>query len=165
MKKDALSLHDLGCTFLGAHCCQSWADFYVWEQLLNAHPELRSVVELGTGEGGFSRYLYLQCQTRGLRFSTFDHIRMDTHKQPGFYKLDIFANPRKVVTQLLSPGLLFCDNGDKPREVEVSAPLLHPGDLLVVHDWNVEIHRKHIPPVLTPIHQEWWRTTAIFQRA
>lgn len=160
-----LPLHEVGCTFLGANCSQSWADFYLWENLLNAHPELRSIVELGTGEAGFSRYLHLQAESRGLEFATFDRVRMDGHDQPGFHQLDIFADPAKVAGFLRSPAVLFCDNGDKPREVQVFAPFLEPGDLLVVHDYGTEFFPRHIPPMLTRIHQEWWRTTAILQRA
>ena len=160
-----LSLHEVGCTFLGVNCSQSWADFWLWERLLNAHPELRSLVELGTGEGGFSRYLYLQAQARGIEFSTFDHVHMDGQEVPGFYKLDIFADPETVYNHFRTSTVLFCDNGDKPREVKVFAPLLQPRDLLVVHDWNREIFPEHIPDVLKPIHEEWWGTTAVFQRA
>lgn len=158
------SLHDIGCTFLGTNCSQSWADLQLWEMLLNEHPELRSIVELGTGEAGFSRYLHLQAEARGLCFHTFDRIRMDRHRQSGFHKLDIFANPAKVAARLRHPGVLFCDNGDKIREVQVFGPFLEPGDLLAVHDWGTEIFAKHVKEPFVPIHEEWWEHTAIFER-
>jgi hypothetical protein len=158
------TLHEIGCTFLGVNCSQSWADFLLWERLLNAHPELRSLVELGTGEGGFSRYLYLQAEARGLNFSTFDHVRMDGQRVPGFHKLDIFAHPDEVLARLISPTVLFCDNGDKSQEVNLFAPSLQPGDLVVVHDWNTEIAASDVPETLKPIHEEWWQTTAVFER-
>ena len=157
-----MSLHDLGCTFLGANCSQSWADFFLWERLLNAHPELRGLVEVGTGEAGFSDYLYIQCQARGIEFATFDRVDMG-HRHPRFYQVDVLEHPELVAGHLARPGLLFCDNGDKPREVALFAPYLHQGDLLVVHDWNTEIRRKHVKPPLAPIHEGWWDTTAIFQ--
>ena len=159
-----MSLHEIGCTFLGRNCSQSWADFQLWERLLNAHPDLRSIVELGTGEAGFSRYLHLQGEARGISFHTFDRVRMDRHLQPGFHRLDIFENPAKVMARLRSPGVLFCDNGDKIREVQVFGPLLKPGDLLAVHDWNTEIRLKHVKWPLMPIHEDWWGTTAVFER-
>jgi hypothetical protein len=159
-----VSQHELGCTFLGTNCSQSWADFQVWENLLNAHPELRSIVELGTGEAGFSRYLHIQAKARGLKFATFDRVRMDGHHQRGFHRVDIFAEPERVVACLHSPAVLFCDNGDKPREVALFGPLLQPGDLLVVHDWGTEFFPRHIPDTLKRIHTEWWRTSAILER-
>lgn len=160
-----MQLHEIGCTFLGRNCSQSWADLYLWEKLLNAHPELQSIVELGTGEAGFSAYLHLQAKAKGLRFHTFDRVRMDGHKQPGFHKLDVFADPAKIMAYHRSPGVVFCDNGDKPREVATYAPLLKPGDLIVVHDWGTEFFHGHIPDTLEHIHREWWATTAVFQRA
>lgn len=159
-----MSLHDIGCTFLGRNCSQSWADFHLWERLLNAHPELRSIVELGTGEAGFSRYLYLQARARGLAFATFDRVRMEGNEQRGFEQIDVFEHPEKVVARLRSPTVLFCDNGDKPREVQLFAPLLHPGDLMVVHDFGTEFWPRHIPPMMRRIHTDWWRTSAILER-
>ena len=122
-----MSQHDVGCTFLGVNCSQSWADFQLWENLLTAHPELRSIVELGTGEAGFSRYLHIQAEARGLEFPTFDRVRMDGHRQPGFPQVDIFAEPDRVARLPPSPTVLFCDNGDKPREVATSPPTSSQG--------------------------------------
>lgn len=156
--------YELGCTFLGRNCSQAWEDFQLWENLLNAHPDLQSIVELGTGEAGFSRYLHLQAKARGIKFATFDRVRMDAHRQPGFHQVDIFAEPERVVHHLESPAVLFCDNGDKPREVATFAPHLQPGDLLVVHDWGTEFQPRHIPPFMRRIHTEWWRTSAILER-
>lgn len=34
-----------------------------------------------------------------------------------------------------SPCYLFCDGGDKSREMKTYAPLLRSGDLISVHDW------------------------------
>jgi cephalosporin hydroxylase len=152
-----VSLYELGCTFLGRNCSQSWADFQLWERLFNGHPELKSVVELGTGEGGFSHYLNLQCVRRGLAFATFDHVQMDGQDVPGFGCLDVFADPQSVASAFVPPTVLFCDDGDKPREVALFAPLLEPGDLVVVHDWNVEIIGEDIPLTLRPVHQGWCR--------
>jgi cephalosporin hydroxylase len=152
-----MTLFEMGTTFLGVNCSQSWADFQLWERLFNAHPGLRSVVELGTGEGGFSRYLLLQAEARGLAFATFDHIHMKTHGLEAFHELDIFENPEEVAAHFLAPTVIFCDNGEKAREVAIFGPLLHSGDILVVHDWNTEIFAKDIPSFLLPIHDEWYR--------
>jgi cephalosporin hydroxylase len=148
-------LHDLGVTFLGRNCSQSWADFLLWERLLNAHPELKTIVELGTGEGGFSRYLWLQAEARGLRFHTFDRVRMDGQKVPGFRRLDIFKQSAKVRACFRGPTVLFCDDGDKPREISTFAPLLRAGDLVVVHDWDIEIHADQVPAGLAAVHEDW----------
>lgn len=147
----------VGCSFLGVNCSQAWMDLLLWEELLNVHTELRSIVELGTGEGGFSRFLKLQADSRGLSFSTFDHVHMPTHNLDGFQCVDIFENPQPVLNALLNtPTVLFCDNGDKPKEVEVFGSQLRVGDLLVVHDWNLEVRSSDIPSYFLPIHNDWW---------
>lgn len=148
-------MHDLGCTFLGVNCSQSWADFQLWERLFNAHAELKSIVEIGTGEGGFSRYLQLQAEARGLGFATFDVVQMDGQNVAGFQQADVFADPARVVNAWTSPAVLFCDGGDKPREVAVFTPLLAVGDVVVVHDWGVEVDLRHIPLELMPLHHDW----------
>lgn len=159
------SLHEVGCTFLGRNCSQSWADFLLWERVFNAHPKLLRLVELGTGEGGFSRFLALQAETRGITFYTFDSVDMG-HGLDQFERCDIFAEPGRVATRF-RPGatLLFCDDGDKPREVATFAPLLGIGDLVVVHDWGDEIALRDIPSELRMIHEEWCMSISrVFER-
>lgn len=151
-----MSIYDLGIQFFGTNCSQSWGDVILWERLFNAHPELRGVVELGTGEGGFSRYLQFQAQTRGLTFSTFDKVHMKTHNLDCFQEIDIWENVELVASHFNPPTILFCDNGEKAREVAVFAPLLQLNDIVVVHDWNMEIFAKDIPEYLMPIHDEWY---------
>lgn len=124
-------------SFGGIRALQTWADFLLWELVLNAHYELAGIAELGTAEGGFALYLHAQAQARRLEFRTYDRQAPPTGI-PCFEELDVFANAGKVRAQLPSPGILFCDNGDKPREVALYAPLLRAGELLVVHDWSDE---------------------------
>lgn len=50
-----------------------------------------------------------------------------------------YWEPNPLVVGALSPEkktFLYCDNGSKTREVILYAPLLKPGDMLGVHDWE-----------------------------
>lgn len=142
-------------TFCGINHGQNEGAFLLWERLLNEHDELKSIVELGTYQGGFAIFLNTQADVRGIQFTTFD-VMAPIYWLPAYQQVDIFEN-RAAVTSALNPRptLLFCDNGDKPREVEVFAGHLEEGDLLVVHDWGDEIEDDAIPEGFEPLHVEW----------
>lgn len=143
-----------GRTYLGVPMMQSWGDLHFYECVLNHHPELSNIVELGTAEGGLALFLGAQSAQRGLGFLSIDNTQ-PPRTIPGFMLLDIFAETSKL-RQLLkqhSPLLLVCDNGDKPREVGELSPSLCPGDLLAVHDWNREIFQADIPDCLDTLYE------------
>src|SRR3990172_3485749 len=88
--------HSFAATsFCGISCAQFWADFILWEALLNTHTQLRAIVELGTWQGGFSLYLAAQARGRGLEFRTYDATPPD-RPIPGFVRLDIFAEAEQL---------------------------------------------------------------------
>lgn len=146
-------------TFLGVTAVQQWTDLLLWEQFLNSQPGIRRIVELGTGSGGFAMFLALQARQRGISFTTVDKL-----EKPGacttpigqellgsrFRRLDIFGEGRAVVEWLIRepeahPLVLFCDDGDKPREMREFAPICLPGDFVVVHDWGTEATEQDLP--------------------
>jgi len=156
-------------TYLGVPAFQNWGDMMMWERVFNEHPYMKSVVELGTCDGGMSTYFLLQARQRGMAFHTFDigrspMIDAGVAKELGlaehFTRCDIFEGSQ--VQELLSrddmhPLLLYCDNGNKPREFATFVPYLRPGDIVATHDWGTEFQEKDIVPVaalVRPIHQE-----------
>ncbi len=146
--------HRLLTSFLGIPAGQVWADFYLWELLLNAHPEMRMVVEIGTWQGGFARYLKAQADGRGLGFVTFDVISPD-EPPDGFVQVDAFASPELIWEQFEEPMVLLCDGGNKPRELQTFAPMLHEGSLVVVHDWLTEVQPDDIPDCLVEVYGDF----------
>jgi len=119
-------------------------------------------VELGTDEGGFAGKLADLLKRWGGTVHTFDIAAVGTRsgaspgsQQGGIERLERdFPNLCCYLTDVLSngvnplvekcvsstsPSLLYCDNGDKPRELELYAPLLRVGDLLGVHDYATEV--------------------------
>lgn len=143
----------IGIWLFGLPMSQTFADVLLWERLLNAHPDTASLAEVGTGEGGFSRYLATQCAFRGIRFVTFDIVKPEA-EVPGFVQRDVFEDTGWVAA-VASPMILFCDGGNKPLEMATFAPLLAPGDLLVVHDWGTEVGDADVPACLERAHEDW----------
>jgi len=132
----------------------------VWDRLLTAHPELRSLVELGTGQGGTSLYLLLQCIQRGMTFDTFDTApawacdtpvgklaMLGQHFHCGSYLDALRPLLERILDNGPHPLLLFCDGGDKPRDFQMFAPLLKVGDLIAVHDFGGEFSEPDTDPV------------------
>jgi len=145
-------------SFAGAPFQQTWYDLPLWELFFNRFP-CRSVVELGTGQGGMAIFFAVQALRRGMKFTTFDRERLyddQTYKALGelgarCHLVELFDRA-EFVRGLLSaqerPLVLFCDNGDKPREFREFRPVLTSGDYVAVHDWNAEIRLSDIQPEL-----------------
>jgi len=74
---------------------------------------------------------------------------------------DLFGEAGKKLIDFLDGGLprpilLFCDNGDKPREFREFVPHLRVGDCVGVHDWGSEIHRADVTIFGDALKPVWW---------
>ena len=121
---------------------QAHEDLRAWEDIIR-DVEPQAVLELGTASGAFSKWL----DQRATWFRTVD-IHVPDTPAPGFVQVDVWASPETVhdlIVQAPRPFVLYCDDGDKPREVATFASSLRAGDLLAVHDFGTEIFPRHIP--------------------
>jgi hypothetical protein len=152
-------LHDLKQgSFGGEPCAQVWADFYLWEVVLNENPQLRGIVELGTWRGGFTRYLHAQATVRWEEpiFKSYD-IFEPAVAVPGFEKLDIYRYADRVkgfLGTLDAPVALFCDGGNKPRELATFPASLPERSVVIVHDWGTETLLDDVPDNLVECYGE-----------
>lgn len=168
-------------SFLGMKMDQYWMDLFLWEKFLNEH-DLKLMIELGTGHGGMSTFLKLQCVQRNIHFMTFDNIASTPMGSPvpnaidlkgSFLLRDIFSDDtlNLVVNTLAErghPACIFFDDGDKPREWKRFAPYMAVGDYLVVHDWDTEFKAGDVVGNMTRIEESVDRfsyKTAWFQKA
>lgn len=150
-------------TLCGVHTQRVWADIFTIENFLTEKWPM-AVVELGTGTGAFSAYLAMYCHFNGGRFLTIDAHRPNPSAfQRGrdsclgavgmlggcYLKADVFdGRTKQFVREVInsrSPAFVYCDNGDKRREVLEYAPVLRRGDFLGVHDYGHEIHEDDLP--------------------
>lgn len=166
-------LHDFTVTsFGGISCAQIYADFVAWEAILNTHPEVKAIVEIGTWTGGFSLWLLAQADIRGLQFQSYDvippweveggvtEVVADIVGPGWFEQMDVFHRADDFREGLaswveLGPIVLFCDGGNKPRELREFAASVPSGSLVAVHDWGTETFAKDVPAILEPIHHEY----------
>ena len=144
---------------------RKWADIFTIDVLLTTErPAL--IVELGTGSGGFSCYLATYAYLNGVRFHTFDlhekggvtkrrndrSLRFVKQCGGSVHRRNVF-DPATValIGRLVSRGgkaFIYCDNGDKPREIRTYLGPLKTGDLLGVHDFGSEVSDAAVAPML-----------------
>lgn len=63
-----------------------------------------------------------------------------------FRQVDILFSLEEIAQECAKKGktVLFCDNGNKIIEFNALSDKLKPGDMIVTHDWGVEIKEKDI---------------------
>lgn len=143
-------------SFGGVPQAQYLCDWLLWEMLLNTYPDLNAIVELGTWKGGMALYLHAQAQARGMLFLTFDAVLPDV-EVPGFERLDIYRYSGELSLRLkeMGPIALFCDGGNKPRELRTFPPSLAAESIIVVHDWGTETLPTDVPDFLEELYGDY----------
>lgn len=142
--------------FGGIPVAQHLCDTVLWEALLNTYDYVTAIVELGTWQGGFSLYLDAQARWRGIEFHTFD-ITDPEREIPGFEKIDIYRHADELGKRFaeMGPIVLFCDGGNKPRELKTFPPYLHKESIIVVHDWGTETLPSDVPDFLEEVYGQF----------
>lgn len=140
---------------------QYWADLALWELFLYRHDEIQTIIEIGTHEGAMSLFFLGHAIQKRLNFWTFDIVCKGWADAPLAQKMelqdhfilgDVFDGSLDLLASLLGndelrPILLYCDGGNKPREIQTFVPLLKRGDYATVHDYTTEFPRDAIEPV------------------
>jgi cephalosporin hydroxylase len=169
-----------GQLFMGHDMSQYPIELYMWEKFLHARTDIKSIIELGSMAFGLSLFLAMQAKNRGMAFKTFDcvsHVNLCTplstllELNKNFILGDIFGNTKPILVSLLKklphPLLLYCDDGDKPREFAEFVPHLHSGDYVGVHDWDIEICESDTTDfndVLQPLYWDKWEALGSITR-
>jgi hypothetical protein len=147
-----------GNSFCGFKAVQSWTAYYCLTKILNKNPNIFKIIELGTGDGGFSIFLSLLVAPKGGEVLTYDIQEPHTAwfnfvtKQNlpiDFRCKSVFSlEVQNEIREFIKDGrvLIFCDNGKKPQEVRTYAPMLKRNDLIMAHDWKYEIKEEHLKP-------------------
>jgi len=67
-------------------------------------------------------------------------------KRVSFIRSDVIDRKNIMLSALLErpeKKLLYCDNGNKDREICYYGKLLNKGDVMGVHDWGYEVHPEN----------------------
>lgn len=130
------------------HMQHRWEDLELIADVIRTHRP-RLSVELGTDAGGFAAFLSDTVAPWGGRVVTVDNTVKCDHDEMA----NVFPNLTFIVADALGqdverirglitvegPVFLYCDNGNKERELELYAPHLGRPGLLGCHDWADEV--------------------------
>lgn len=169
---------------MGSEIDNNYASLYFFEHYIEFH-KFEYVIEFGARDGGLSLFLAnMAAVTEQFLFHTFElykendwynrekggvgHWFDKMETQTDFIKsfsLSVFSDEaQEIVKSNISKykTLLFCDNGDKPREFNMYAPLIKSGDHILVHDWETGIFQNQIQDTINNeklILDEPWSTS------
>lgn len=120
-----------------------------------------TVIELGSGTGAFSLFLACYCASHGFKFRTYDTgLNKHPHSRPHapclaaveslggvVRKADVFSpeTVEEIASHMQSPAFIYCDNGDKRRELLTYSAILPVGSFIGVHDFGHEITDISLP--------------------
>ena len=150
---------------------QTHATLWVYERLLAAH-RLFWIVEIGSGTGALSLFWALHGFLRRIPVTSFDRLDVCHHRtrkaygrlQGRMFQEDVFgetATARIRAIVRARPGLLFCDGGDKVREVKTFAPMAARGSIVVAHDCGFEWKAKELDGLPGLVWHEPWHSQSI----
>lgn len=151
-------------TFLGTEVSQNQLAIPMWESVLR-NIEFSRIIELGTWRGDFSVYFLMFCIQREAEFYTYDIVRRRRTRVKQLLEFDkchrvrdIFKHKQEIIELIQRPGrtILFCDNGDKQREVDTFAPHLKSRDIIAVHDWMTEVFPDSTTEKLIDLFPDPW---------
>lgn len=142
-------------TFLGAEMSQTTKAIWIWELVLE-HQPFKRFIDIGTWKGNLSLFFYLYSKARSADFYTYDvrnlwgkfikEFKIELGFDKHFYQWDVFQHIQEIGNIIKQEGqsIVFCDNGNKPREFNTFAQFLKSGDIIAVHDWMKEIFPENI---------------------
>ncbi len=132
----------------------TWYDMGALLHIVQA-AQVDLVVEIGVDQGGLAALLLAYRDYAGqaaqtvpltyvgidINLATVCPLLLAQHRAH-FIQADAWAAATVGAVQMLvsdaQRALVFCDGGDKPRELHLYAPILRPGDLLLAHDYQNE---------------------------
>ena len=158
--------------FMGAGMSQNFGAIMILEHYNSIH-DFQYVIEIGSEKGCLSTYLAnLAGMTERFFFETYE-ISKQSHwynreiegaghwfeklekispfissHEADIFSDDVLSHVEENMHDNNLKTLIFCDGGNKIKELEVYAPLLKPEDRIMVHDWNIEISEASINHII-----------------
>jgi cephalosporin hydroxylase len=176
-------VNQIGTSPFGIGIAQTWPQIGALFDDINKY-KITLVIELGTFMGGLSDLLlYKQGVTPAeVGFHYFGvqlykneiHPRLQGHTQiriGDIFDPNIIDEVRSLIDVNRGKVLVYCDGGDKPKEMRTYTKLLRPGDYIRVHDfpgevtpefldkymWEYEFMEEILPEKCRTLGYSFWR--------
>ena len=115
-------------------------------------------VELGTAQGGFAALLASTLAEWEGTVLSVDNVQIPAigKELALFYgnlvllEADVLTEPLPAIVEMIRQprSLLYTDNGNKQRELELYAPLMGPRALVGTHDYGTEVDEAWVEPFM-----------------
>jgi len=158
--------------FVGQRMQHNYWEYNIVGQTLMDNPQIRGIVEIGTGCGGLTMLLGLWGVRLGIPVVTVETVhalykpieKVLDKLGVEVYNKDCFIEPMPTIIYDFiadfDPVYLVCDGGDKPKELITFGPSVGEGGLVSAHDWECEVLPSDIKPLydvgFVPWKEEQW---------
>jgi len=152
---------------------QSWASVGAILTLIQEY-EINTFIEIGIDRGGFSYLLSTRGKTvPGFRYYGIEKYPEKIHEyltESEFFENifigDFFEESgkewmREIVSESNGPLMVFCDGGNKPKEVKFVSETIESGFILA-HDLGKEFQETDQPENTTRILHPWLPATSLY---
>lgn len=137
----------------------NYYEYYVLDDIVDNNPQIKSIIEIGTGYGALTIVLGLYGIKKSIPVYTIDmNPKLSVSVWPIFKALnvqydnnDCFRDTVIIkIDQIINnqPTYIICDGGNKIKEFNFWAPKIPVGSIISVHDWQVEISMNDIKEVV-----------------
>lgn len=137
---------------LGIKTSQTWQQVIAHLEIIRQY-EVRQFIELGVLHGGLANLISTLFGHTGCAYIGFERdfeqidagvLRTIPIVQGDIFEDRIVAFIEDEIKLTKGPVYLFCDNGNKPREIKTFAPLLRSGDIISIHDYGTEVFDRDL---------------------
>ena len=144
-----------GTYYLGTYIQHSPIAIFALESLLNEHKP-GVIIEIGTGWGGTAMYLSSWASLNDAQLHTFNIQEQASEKVTNFiaknggeyYFTDVFTDDaRNSIKNLMNSNskvFIYCDGGNKTKELAYFSKYTKCGDVIGCHDYTTEV----CPPLI-----------------
>ena len=130
--------------FYGISIQQTWVHLFFHLDAVSKY-KVKTFIEIGTASGGTAALMISDIRLNDLKYFGVekDGSLIDPRLRAegcefiigNEFDEEIIARVRNIVNESKGRVLIFCDGGDKPRELKIYSKLLRKGDLIEVHDF------------------------------
>lgn len=133
---------------MGVSCSLTWYDLGAIAHVIQTR-HIKGVLEIGVEHGGLAAYLeafsyYNSFIYRGIDITlnalapkVYERFGALVEQRDAWHEATV-RSADNWIANVPGPVLIFCDGGDKPKELKLYAPLIRAGDVLLGHDYHNE---------------------------
>jgi hypothetical protein len=173
---DCKELMTVNTRILAGGASQSFSVFKLLENIIITE-KIEYVVEIGSQKGGLSVYLgTTACVSEQFLFHTFELNKTAWYKREDegaghwfekmeticpyckSFEMDIFSEQAfNIIQDNINKykTLIICDGGNKPLEIATYSQILESGDIIMPHDFGIEIDDHNIDKNIVEEYQPW----------